>query len=117
MHTQFSFERIHHGILGTVIEIDQHNTCKKFDFYALTQIGKDIVGDCSRKRNCSTRDFHSSCADQNFYDSMKAQVSFVNEIPNYYNFARIQPIDDNFESEHETTCRFHSYIVGPPNFL
>ena len=67
MHTQFRLGEI--GMFGMVFEIDKNNMCKKFDFYVLTEDGKNVVGACRNPAGVQ----HSSCFSEQYFCSVKSR--------------------------------------------
>ena len=73
-HTQHTYEKIHNGILGLVVEI--MDNCQKgvHHFFEMTEIGKKTVELCSRRKSCNSREQHESCMGRDLYQSADSKV-------------------------------------------
>ena len=54
MHSQFRYEEAFQRVLGTVLEIDRQNQCKKHDFCRLTEKGREWLICVTSKATCTT---------------------------------------------------------------
>ena len=105
MHTQYAYEWSSPEILGTVFEIDECNKCQNFDFYQLTQKGRDVVQACNRSNKNLSGHQHPSCHSREFYQSLMKEVSIPTAIPvERHIFAYILPIDEENNSAEVTRC-------------
>ena len=69
VHTQHSFAKIHDGILGLVVELNENGQIGQYDFYEMSLQGEELVETCSKKKNCNTREQHQSCNNHSIYQS------------------------------------------------
>ena len=75
-HTQHAYQKVHKGVLGLVVEINQNGKKGAYDFYELSSIGKKEIDKCCRQRNCITTEQHESCMGREFYQSAMTKVLF-----------------------------------------
>ena len=75
-HTQHAYQKVHKGVLGLVVEINQNGKKGAYDFYELSSIGKKEIDKCCRQRNCITTEQHESCMGREFYQSARTKVLF-----------------------------------------
>ena len=79
VHTQHSFAKVYDGILGLVIELKENGQLGQHDFFEMSQQGAKLVENCSRKKNCNTREQHQSCNNPSIYKSAIEKVMFHND--------------------------------------
>ena len=79
LHTQHSYSKIHEGILGMVLEINNSSQLVSHDFFELSNGGKLFVEQCSRRPNCNSRSQHETCNNASFYQSATNKVIFCSE--------------------------------------
>ena len=75
-HTQYSYQKVHKGVLGLVVEINRNGKKGAYDFFELSSFGKKEIGKCSRQKNCITTEQHESCMGREFYQSAMRKVLF-----------------------------------------
>ena len=69
VHTQHILSKIHDEILGLVVELKDNGELGHYDFFELSRQGARVVENCSRKKNCNTREQHQSCNNPRIYKS------------------------------------------------
>ena len=74
MHTQFVHAKYHNDCLGLVLAIEDDGSLEEFDFYELTEQGRNTVENCGRQQNIATIQ-HSSCGGEDLYTSAKHKVT------------------------------------------
>ena len=74
VHTQNTFAKIHHNVLGMVIQLNETGRLAKYDFYEMSRQGSRYVENCSRKENCNSMQQHESCYNANFYKTARDKV-------------------------------------------
>ena len=60
LHTQLSLSKIHDGILGLVLEIQENGQLGQYDFFELSRSGRKHVENWSKKVDCKSRVQHLS---------------------------------------------------------
>ena len=75
-HTQYSYQKVHKGVLGLVVEIKPNGKKGSYDFFELSSFGKKELEKCSRQKNCVTTEQHESCMGRDFYQSARTKVLF-----------------------------------------
>ena len=75
-HTQYSYQKVHKGVLGLVVEIKPNGKKGSYDFFELSSFGKKELEKCSRQKNCVTTQQHESCMGREFYQSAMTKVLF-----------------------------------------
>ena len=87
LHTHHSYNKIHDGILGLVLEIHENGELITHDFFVLSRIGKKNLEQCSRQKECNSRLQHESCNNPRFYQSANDCIilndDFALEIKNF----------------------------------
>ena len=115
LHTHHSLSKMHDGILGLVIEINENGKVSAHDFYELSNKGKRSIEICSKGQNCNSRQQHESCSDSTFYQSasrnVKLEGSFHLKVRNFMittttsyikNHMTLDPDDDDFKTADES---------------
>ena len=74
VHTQHTYSKIHDGILGLVVELKENGQLGQYDFFEMSRQGAKLVEQCSRKKNCDTREQHQSCNNPRIYKSALEKV-------------------------------------------
>ena len=80
VHTQLSMNFLFPKITGIVIEIDANGHCRKFDSYALTEIGEQVVKTCARTQGLGS-ELHSNCSNDAFFHSTLSNIELKHELP------------------------------------
>ena len=80
VHTQHTFAKIHEEVIGMVIQLNENEEIVHYDFYEMSRQGLRYVENCSRKKNCNTRQQHDSCYNTNLYKTASDKVMLHDDV-------------------------------------
>ena len=80
VHTQHTLAKFHEAVIGMVIQLDENDKIVHHDFYEMSRQGLRHVENCSKKRNCNSRQQHDSCYNTNLYKTASHKVMLHDDV-------------------------------------
>ena len=80
VHTQHTLAKFHEAVIGMVIQLNENDKIVHHDFYEMSRQGLRHVENCSKKRNCNSRQQHDSCYNTNLYKSSSDKVMLHDDV-------------------------------------
>ena len=80
VHTQHTLAKYHEAVIGMVIQLNENDEIVHHDFYEMSRQGLRHVENCSKKRNCNSRQQHDSCYDTNLYKTASYKVMLHDDV-------------------------------------
>ena len=80
VHTQHTLAKFHEAVIGMVIQLNENDEIAHHDFYEMSRQGLRHVENCSKKRNCNSRQQHDSCYNTNLYKTASHKVMLHDDV-------------------------------------
>ena len=80
VHTQHTLAKFHEAVIGMVIQLNENDKIVHHDFYEMSRQGLRHVENCSKKRNCNSRQQHDSCYNTNLYKTASDKVMLHDDV-------------------------------------
>ena len=80
VHTQHTLAKFHEAVIGMVIQLNENDKIVHHDFYEMSRQGLRHVENCSKKRNCNSRQQHDSCYNTNLYKTASHKVMLHDDV-------------------------------------
>ena len=80
VHTQHTLAKYHEAVIGLVIQLNENDKIVHHDFYEMSEQGLIHVDNCSKKRNCNSRQQHDSCYNTNLYKTARDKVMLHDDV-------------------------------------
>ena len=80
VHTQHTLAKFHEAVIGMVIQLNENDEIVHHDFYEMSRQGLRHVENCSKKRNCNSRQQHDSCYNTNLYKTASDKVMLHDDV-------------------------------------
>ena len=104
VHTQWLFAKEYKNCFGLVIEYGKSGFWLDHDFFTLTEIGINAVGNCTKSYPGLSKTHHIACNNRSNYTSIKTKIAILANIPcKVSNFTTLKD-NLNYNETNKITC-------------